>query len=35
MKAQIASLMEKSDAWATAILQGHLDWKIFGKAFTP
>ena len=29
MKAQITSLTEKSDAWATAILQGHLDRKIF------
>ncbi len=29
MKVQIVSLTEKSDAWATAILQGHLDWKIF------
>jgi len=29
MKAQIASLTEKSDAWATAILQGHLDQKMF------
>jgi len=29
MTAQIASLTEKSDAWATAILHGHLDWKIF------
>jgi len=29
MKAQIVSLTKKSDAWATAILQGHLDWKIF------
>ncbi len=27
--AQIVSLTEKSDAWATAILHGHLDWKIF------
>ncbi len=29
MKAQITSLTEKSNAWATAILQGHLDRKIF------
>jgi len=29
MTAQMASLTEKSDAWASAILQGHLDWKIF------
>ncbi len=29
MKAQITSLTEKSDAQATAILQGHLDRKIF------
>jgi len=29
MKVQITSLTEKSDAWATAILQGHLDRKIF------
>jgi len=29
MAAQITSLTEKSDAWATAILQGHLDRKIF------
>ena len=29
MKAQITSLTEKSDARATAILQGHLDRKIF------
>jgi len=29
MKVQIVSLTEKSDAWATTILQGHLDWKIF------
>jgi len=29
MAAQIISLTEKSDAWATAILQGHLDRKIF------
>jgi len=29
MKAQIISPTEKSDAWATAILQGHLDRKIF------
>ncbi len=28
MDAQITSLTEKSDAWATAILQGHLDRKI-------
>jgi len=32
MKAQIVSLTKKSDAWATAILQIHLDQKIFGKA---
>jgi len=29
MKVQITSLTEKSDAWATAILQGHLDRTIF------
>jgi len=29
MTAQITSLTEKSDIWATAILQGHLDRKIF------
>ncbi len=29
MKAQITSLTEKSDIWATAIHQGHLDRKIF------
>ena len=29
MKAQITLLTEKSDAWATAILQGHLDQKMF------
>ena len=29
MKAQILALTEKSNTWAMAILQGHLDWKIF------
>ncbi len=29
MKVQIVSLTEKSDTWATAILQGNLDKKIF------
>jgi len=29
MKAQIVFLTKKSDAWATVILQGCLDWKIF------
>jgi len=29
MKVQIVSLTEKSDTWATAILQGNLDRKIF------
>ena len=35
MEAQIISLTEKSDAWATAILQGHLDQKSFGKVYIP
>jgi len=35
MKAQITSLTEKSDAWATAILMGHLDRKSFGRDCTP
>jgi len=35
MKAQITSLTKKSDTWATAIQQGHLDWKFFGKVCTP
>jgi len=29
MKAQITALTEKLDAWATTILQGHLDQRIF------
>jgi len=29
MKVQILALTDKSNTWATAILQGHLDWKIF------
>ncbi len=32
MKVHIVSLTEKSDAWATAILQGHLDQKLFWHA---
>jgi len=29
MAAQIVSLTKKSNSWATTILHGHLDWKIF------
>ena len=34
MAAQITSLTEKSDAWDTAILQGHLNQKNSGKVYT-
>jgi len=34
MKVQIASLMEKLDAWTTVILQGPLIGKSFGRVFT-
>jgi len=37
MKVKIASLMEKSDAWAIAILQGHLEifWQGFHTMIWP